>query len=179
MSRIGNNPIAIPNGVSIDIKEPLVKISGARDTLEFNLPSGIKINIGDSVLTVLRAKNDARHRSIHGTVRQILNNMIIGVSEGFATELEIRGVGYQAQVQGKRLLLQLGFSHDIYFDLPTGIKASANRTEIRLEGADKQLLGSVAAKIRSFRPPEPYKGKGVRYKGEHVRSKQGKTVGAK
>ena len=104
MSRIGNNPIAIPNGVSIDIKEPLVKISGARDTLEFNLPSGIKISIGDSVLTVLRAKNDARHRSIHGTVRQILNNMIIGVSEGFATELEIRGVGYQAQVQGKRLL---------------------------------------------------------------------------
>ena len=179
MSRIGSNPIVIPKGVSIDIKEKLVEVSGARDKLEFDLPPGIKISIDDSVLTVLRAKNDSRHRSIHGTVRQILNNMIIGVSEGFIIELEIRGVGYQAQVKGRRLLLQLGFSHDIYFDLPSGINASANRTEIKLEGADKQLLGSVAAKIRSFRPPEPYKGKGVRYKSEHVRSKQGKTVGAK
>ncbi len=179
MSRIGNSPVAIPNGVSIDIEGSLVKISGGNDTLEFSLPPGIKINISDSTLTVSRSKEDALHRSIHGTVRQILNNMIIGVSEGFAIELEIRGVGYQAQVQGNRLLLQLGFSHDIYFDLPEGIKASANRTEIKLEGADKQLLGSVAAKIRSFRPPEPYKGKGVRYKSEHVRTKQGKTVGAK
>lgn len=179
MSRIGNSPIIIPNGVSIDIKDPLVKISGINDTLEFDLPPGIKITISDTTLTVFRAKDDALHRSMHGTVRQILNNMIIGVSEGFTIELEIRGVGYQAQVQGSRLLLQLGFSHDIYFDLPQGIKASANRTEIKLEGADKQLLGSVAAKIRSFRPPEPYKGKGVRYKSEHVRTKQGKTVGAK
>ena len=179
MSRIGNNPINIPEGTSIDVKQKHVEISGSNDTLKFELPPGIKINISDNILAVSRAKNDAQHRSTHGTVRQILNNMIIGVTEGFTIELEIRGVGYQSQVQGNRLLLQLGFSHDIYFDLPTGIKASANRTEIKLEGADKQLLGSVAAKIRSYRPPEPYKGKGIRYKGEHVRSKQGKTVGAK
>ena len=105
--------------------------------------------------------------------------MIHGVSEGFEKELEIIGVGYQAKAQGSRLHLQLGFSHDIYFDVPDGITLVANRTEIKVQGMDKQLVGAVSAKIRSFRPPEPYKGKGVRYKGESVRSKQGKTVGAK
>jgi large subunit ribosomal protein L6 len=105
--------------------------------------------------------------------------MVIGVSEGFTKELEIIGVGYQAKVQGSRLHLQLGFSHDIFFDVPDGILITANKTEIKVEGVDKQLIGAVSAKIRSFRPPEPYKGKGVRYKGEFVRSKQGKTVGAK
>lgn len=105
--------------------------------------------------------------------------MVIGVSEGFTKELEIIGVGYQAKVQGSRLHLQLGFSHDIFFDVPDGIVITANKTEIKVEGVDKQLIGAVSAKIRSFRPPEPYKGKGVRYKGEFVRSKQGKTVGAK
>ena len=105
--------------------------------------------------------------------------MVIGVSEGFVKELELIGVGYQASVQGSLLKLQLGFSHDIFFDVPPSITISAERTSIKIEGIDKQLVGIVAAKIRSFRPPEPYKGKGVRYKGEYVRSKQGKTVGAK
>ena len=105
--------------------------------------------------------------------------MVIGVSKGFQKELELIGVGYQASVQGKRLQIQLGFSHDIFFDVPDSIKISADRTSIKVEGIDKQLVGIVAAKIRSFRSPEPYKGKGVRYKGEYVRSKQGKTVGAK
>ena len=105
--------------------------------------------------------------------------MVIGVSEGFSKELEIVGVGYQANAKGNRLHLQLGFSHDIYFDMPEGISIIANRTEIKVEGIDKQLVGAVSAKIRSFRPPEPYKGKGIRYKNEYVRTKQGKTVGAK
>ena len=105
--------------------------------------------------------------------------MVLGVSQGFTKELQIIGVGYQAQVQGQRLQLQLGFSHDIFFDMPDGINITANRTEVKVDGIDKQLVGAVAAKIRSFRPPEPYKGKGIRYKDEYVRSKQGKTVGAK
>ena len=139
----------------------------------------IKISEKDNLLTVSRSLDTRDQKALHGTTRQILNNMIIGVSEGFYKELEIIGVGYQAIVQGSRLQLQLGFSHDIYFDMPDGITISANRTEVKVEGIDKQLVGAVAAKIRSFRPPEPYKGKGVRYKGERVRSKQGKTVGAK
>ena len=109
----------------------------------------------------------------------MINNMVVGVSVGYAKELEIIGIGYLAQVQGNRLQLQLGYSHDIYFDMPDGITVTANRTEVKVEGTDKQLVGAVAAKIRSFRKPEPYKGKGIRYKGEYVRSKQGKTVGAK
>ena len=105
--------------------------------------------------------------------------MVVGVSVGYSKELEIIGIGYLAQVQGNRLQLQLGYSHDIYFDMPDGITVTANRTDVKVEGVDKQLVGAVAAKIRSFRKPEPYKGKGIRYKGEYVRSKQGKTVGAK
>ena len=131
------------------------------------------------MLIVSRKSDSKEDKALHGTSRQILNNMIHGVSEGFEKELEIIGVGYQAKAQGSRLHLQLGFSHDIYFDVPDGITLVANRTEIKVQGMDKQLVGAVSAKIRSFRPPEPYKGKGVRYKGENVRSKQGKTVGAK
>ena len=133
----------------------------------------------EGVIAVQRKADSREQKSLHGTTRQMINNMVIGVSEGFTKELEIIGIGYQAQVQGSRLQLQLGYSHDIYFDMPDGIVVNANRTEIKIEGIDKQLVGAVAAKIRSFRPPEPYKGKGVRYKGEYVRSKQGKTVGAK
>ena len=118
MSRIGNNPIAIPNGVSIDIKEPLVKISGARDALKFNLPSGIKISIDDSVLTDLRAKNDARHRSLHGTVRQILNNMIIGVTLGFKKTLVLHGLGYKVSIKDQILAFSIGFSHIVYKRIP-------------------------------------------------------------
>ena len=116
-------------------------------------------------------------RSMHGTTRQIVNNIIIGLSEGFKKDLEIIGVGYQASVANSRLKLQLGYSHDIFFDVPEGIKIEADRTTISVKGNDKQLVGSVASKIRSFRKPEPYKGKGVRYKNEYIRIKQGKTVG--
>ena len=179
MSRIGQNPIKIPEGVKTSFEGNTIKINGPKGSLEFTFHKYINIKEMDGFLIVSRTGDGSEHRSMHGTTRQIINNMIVGVTEEFSKELEIIGVGYQAQVQGKRLQLQLGYSHDIYFDMPDGITISANRTEIKVQGIDKQMVGAVAAKIRSFRPPEPYKGKGVRYKNEHVRSKQGKTVGAK
>ena len=135
------------------------------------------INVVDNVINIDRKDDSSVSKSMHGTTRQIINNMIIGVSDGFKKNLEIVGVGYQASVQGGRLKLQLGYSHDIFFDFPEGITIEADRTSISVKGNDKQLVGSVASKIRSFRKPEPYKGKGVRYKDEHIKIKQGKTVG--
>ena len=179
MSRIGQNPINIPAGVNIDVKGTLVKVKGQKGSLEYQVHRDMNISERDGTILINRNSDAREQRAIHGTTRQMIHNMVVGVSEGFSKELEIIGVGYQAQVEGTRLRLQLGYSHDIYFDMPEGITATANRTEIKIEGIDKQLVGAVAAKIRSFRPPEPYKGKGVRYKGEYVRSKQGKTVGAK
>jgi len=179
MSRIGQSPIKLPEGVNIALEGTIIKVKGNKGTLEFNAHKEMTIKETEGVIVVQRKTDSREQKSLHGTTRQMINNMVIGVSEGFTKELEIIGVGYQAQVQGIRLQLQLGYSHDIYFDMPDGIMVTANRTEIKVEGIDKQLVGAVAAKIRSFRPPEPYKGKGVRYKGEYVRSKQGKTVGAK
>ncbi|MFL2983443.1 MAG: 50S ribosomal protein L6 [Candidatus Neomarinimicrobiota bacterium] len=179
MSRIGQNPIIIPEGVKITFEGNCVRVSGKKGSLEFFTHKDMDIKESDGILTVNRNGDSREQKSIHGTTRQMINNMVIGVMEAFVKELEIIGVGYQAQVQGKRLQLQLGYSHDIYFDMPDGIEISANRTDIKVEGIDKQMVGAVAAKIRSFRPPEPYKGKGIRYKNEYVRSKQGKTVGAK
>jgi len=177
MSRIGNNPIAIPGDVTVDLSNEIVSVSGAKGTLSWSIHPNIKIIIKEKVISFERIDESALSRSLHGTTRQIINNMILGVSEGFKKELEIVGVGYQAIMQGSRLQLQIGYSHDIFFDLPEGIKATADRTAITIEGIDKQLVGSVASKIRSFRKPEPYKGKGIRYKGEYIRIKQGKTVG--
>ena len=179
MSRIGENPINIPAGVNIDLKGTLVKVKGQKGSLEYQVHKDMNISEHDGTVLVNRNSDAREQRAIHGTTRQMIHNMVVGVSEGFSKELEIIGVGFQAQVQGTRLRLQLGYSHDIYFDMPEGITVTANRTEVKVEGIDKQLVGAVAAKIRSFRPPEPYKGKGIRYKGEYVRSKQGKTVGAK
>ncbi len=179
MSRIGQNPINIPAGVNIDLKDTLVKVKGQKGSLEYQVHKDMNISEHDGTVLVNRNSDAREQRAIHGTTRQMIHNMVVGVSEGFSKELEIIGVGYQAQVQGTRLRLQLGYSHDIYFDMPEGITVTANRTDVKVEGIDKQLVGAVAAKIRSFRPPEPYKGKGIRYKGEYVRSKQGKTVGAK
>ena len=179
MSRIGQNPINIPAGVKIDLKGTLVKVRGQKGSLEYQVHRDMNISEQDGTVLVNRNSDAREQRAIHGTTRQMIHNMVVGVSEGFSKELEIIGVGYQAQVERTRLRLQLGYSHDIYFDMPEGITVTANRTEVKVEGIDKQLVGAVAAKIRSFRPPEPYKGKGIRYKGEYVRSKQGKTVGAK
>ena len=179
MSRIGQSPIPLPEGVNVDINGTLVKVSGKKGTLEFNAHENMEVLNSDGVVIIKRNEDNREQKSLHGTTRQMVNNMVLGVSEGFTKELQIIGVGYQAQVQGQRLQLQLGFSHDIFFDMPDGVTITANRTEVKVEGIDKQLVGAVAAKIRSFRPPEPYKGKGIRYKDEYVRSKQGKTVGAK
>ena len=179
MSRIGKNPVIIPDGVKVNLLGQLVKVTGPKGSLEFNVHKDMKISKNDGSIIVERPSDEREHRALHGTTRQMINNMVVGVSEGYSKELVIIGIGYQAQVKGNRLQLQLGYSHDIYFDMPEGITVTANRTEVKVDGTDKQLVGAVAAKIRSFRKPEPYKGKGVRYKGEYVRSKQGKTVGAK
>ena len=177
MSRIGKNPIVIPEGVKIELKENLIRISGTKGQQSWSIHANIKAEIKDNTIIIDRIDNTPLSRSLHGTTRQILNNMVIGVSGGFEKELEIVGVGYQASLEGNRLRLQIGYSHDIYFDLPEGIKVTADRTIIRINGIDKQLVGSVASKIRSFRKPEPYKGKGIRYKDEYIKIKQGKTVG--
>ena len=177
MSRIGNNPIIVPEGVVVKADGNIIEISGKNGTHSHRLHENIKINMNDNVINFDRIDDSSHSRSMHGTTRQIINNMIIGVLDGFKKDLEIVGVGYQATVQGSRLKLQLGYSHDIFFDFPDGITVEADRTAISVKGNDKQLVGSVASKIRSFRKPEPYKGKGVRYKDEYIKIKQGKTVG--
>ena len=177
MSRIGNNPIKVPEEVSVNIDNRTISISGKNGAQSYHLHDNIKANLNNDVITFERIDDSSVSRSMHGTTRQIIYNMIIGVSNGFKKDLEIVGVGYQASVQGSRLKLQLGYSHDIFFDFPDEITIEADRTTIAVKGSDKQLVGSVASKIRSFRKPEPYKGKGVRYKNEHIRVKQGKTVG--
>ena len=177
MSRIGNNPITIPEGVVLKVDGGTIEVSGKNGAHSYRLHENIKIKINDDVINFDRIDDSSVSRSMHGTTRQIIYNMIIGVSEGFKKDLEIVGVGYQASVQGNRLKLQLGYSHDIFFDFPDGITIEADRTAISVKGNDKQLVGSVASKIRSFRKPEPYKGKGVRYKDEFIKIKQGKTVG--
>ena len=177
MSRIGNNPISITNDVSVKIEGKNVEVSGKNGSQSFLVHHNINVDLKDGVLNFSRNDDSSVSRSMHGTTRQIINNMIIGVTEGFKKELEIIGVGYQASIQGNRLKLQLGFSHDIFFDIPDGVIVKTDRTSITVEGDDKQLVGSVASKIRSFRKPEPYKGKGIRYKNEQIRIKQGKTVG--
>ena len=177
MSRVGNNPIAIPEGVKVNVDGRTIEVSGKNGTHTHYLHKNIKITLNENVIYFERINDSSVSKSMHGTTRQIINNMIIGVSDGFKKDLEIVGVGYQASVQGSRLKLQLGYSHDIFFDFPDSVTIKADRTAISVEGNDKQLVGSVASKIRSFRKPEPYKGKGVRYKDELVRIKQGKKVG--
>ena len=177
MSRIGNNPIFVPEGVKVNVDGRTIEVSGKNGTHTHHFHKNIKINLNENVIIIERINDSSVSKSMHGTTRQIINNMVIGVSDGFKKDLEIVGVGYQASVQGSRLKLQLGYSHDIFFDFPDGITIEADRTAISVKGNDKQLVGSVASKIRSFRKPEPYKGKGVRYKDEYIRIKQGKTVG--
>ncbi|MBE77415.1 MAG: 50S ribosomal protein L6 [Candidatus Marinimicrobia bacterium] len=177
MSRIGNNPIVLSDDVKVELNDKVVTVSGKKGSLSWTVHPSITILVKENNILFERIDESALSRSLHGTTRQIVNNMVIGVSDGFKKELEIVGVGYQASMQGDRMQLQIGYSHDIFFDLPEGVKATADRTLITIEGIDKQLVGSVASKIRSFRSPEPYKGKGIRYKDEYIRIKQGKTVG--
>lgn len=176
MSRIGNSPISLPDGVSLTQKGDVVEVKGPKGTLSERLPSEISVDSSDGTVTLKRPDDSKRIRALHGLSRALLNNMVTGVSAGFAKELEIIGVGYRAEAAGKKLKLLLGFSHPVEMDVPEGLKVAVEETtKIKIEGADKKLVGQFASDVRSLRPPEPYKGKGVRYSDEQVRRKVGKA----
>jgi large subunit ribosomal protein L6 len=178
MSRIGKKAIELPAKVKVNVSgEGAVSVEGPKGKLEWNLPKQIKARIEGNQVSLERSSDDRKVRALHGLSRALLNNMITGASVGFVKDLEIQGVGFKAAVKGSILDLNLGFSHDIHFPIPQGIKVTvAENTKIKIEGIDRQLVGQVAADIRAYYPPEPYKGKGVRYAGEHIQRKEGKTV---
>lgn len=179
MSRIGNQPIAIPNGVDITLDGHTLTVKGPKGTLSHQLPESMQVEVAADEVKVTRPSDDKEHKSLHGLTRSLINNMVIGVTEGYSKTLEIVGVGYRAAMKGKNLNLTLGFSHPVVMEPPAGIEfETPEPTKIIVKGADKEVVGQVAAEIRDWRKPEPYKGKGVRYEGEHVRRKAGKT-GAK
>ncbi|MDJ0952988.1 MAG: 50S ribosomal protein L6 [Acidimicrobiia bacterium] len=176
MSRIGNNPVPLPGGVEIKVDGPGVSVKGAKGTLEREFDSRISFNVGDSEIEVVRADDNRETRALHGLSRALLNNMVVGVSEGYRKDLEMVGVGYRASLKGKSIELLVGFSHPVMVEAPEGITFEVpEATKISVIGIDKQKVGQVAADIRKIRPPEPYKGKGIRYAGEHVRRKAGKA----
>ncbi|WKN42268.1 50S ribosomal protein L6 [Tunicatimonas pelagia] len=181
MSRIGNQPVSIPEGVSVSRESSLVKVKGPKGELFQHVDADFDVKIEEGELTLSRPTEQKRHKSLHGLYRSLVANMVEGVSEGFKKELELVGVGYRANVQGNILELNLGYSHNIFLQIPEGIKVTAETAKgknpiVTLEGYDKQLVGQVAAKIKSLRPVEPYKGKGIRFVGEIVRRKAGKTA---
>jgi len=177
MSRIGKTPIVVPPKVKVEIKGQKVFVEGPKGKLDFELPRRTKAALTDGILVVSRNGEDAEDKSLHGLSRAILNNLVKGVSEGFVKKLEIQGVGFKAAVQGKNLNLNLGYSHPLLYPIPDQIKVTVEEnTKLTIEGPSKQMVGQVAAEIRSFYPPEPYKGKGVRYSDEKVIRKEGKTV---
>jgi large subunit ribosomal protein L6 len=176
MSRIGNSPIALPSGVEVKINGSDVTVKGAKGTLERTFDARISFTIEDNVVEVIRSNDERDTRALHGLSRALLNNMVIGVSEGYKKDLEMVGVGYRASLKGKDLELLVGFSHPVRIEAPNGVDFEVpEATKISVSGIDKQLVGQVAADIRKVRPPEPYKGKGIRYVGEHVRRKAGKA----
>lgn len=185
MSRIGKNPISLPNKVEISISnENVVTVKGPKGELREHIHPDIKVELQDGMIVVTRPTNQQRHRAMHGLYRSLISNMVIGVSEGYTKELEMIGVGYRCNSTGQLLELLLGYSHPIQFMLPPEVKVEAimekgKNPTIKLQSTDKQLIGQVAAKIRSFRGPEPYKGKGVKFVGEQIRRKAGKTTGKK
>ena len=176
MSRVGKVPIPIPKDVKITLTDSIMKVVGPKGQLSHRIPSEIAVSIEPEQLMVKRPDDHRTTRSLHGLTRVLVANMITGVTQGFEKKLEIQGIGYRADLQGKTLRLALGFSHPVLFPLPEGIKVEVERqTTIMITGIDKQQVGSVAAKIRSFKPPDPYKGKGIRYANEYVRLKVGKA----
>jgi len=174
MSKIGQKIINIPEDVKIELNENSVKVSGPKGTLERQVHNNIKVVIQDNVLTVKPERSDKQSSALWGTWRAIINNMVVGVKDGFVKELEYLGVGYKANVEGDTLNLALGFSHPVYIKAPAGIEFKTEKNSITIIGIDKELVGQVAAKIRRLRPPEPYKGKGIKYKDEVIRRKEGK-----
>jgi len=170
MSRVANSPVTLPSGVDLTLNGQAVVVKGGKGSLEFNVHASVQVSKEENVITFAARDGAKQSRALAGTTRALINNMVVGVSQGFEKKLQLIGVGYRAQAQGKQLTQTLGFSHPVEFQLPEGVTAETpSQTEIVLKAADKQLLGQVAAKIRAYRPPEPYKGKGVRYADEHVR----------
>lgn len=179
MSRIGNAPIAIPKGITVNTQGQTISVKGPKGSLSFTVPEGISFTHESSQIRFSRASNSRIHRAMHGMARARTANLVKGCGEGFQRTLEITGVGYRAAVKGKSVDLTLGFSHPISYPLPDGVSAEVSKEgKLILTAADRAVLGQVAADIRGFRPPEPYKGKGVRYSGEQVRRKAGKTAGS-
>jgi len=175
MSRIGKKPVAVPSGVTASVEGQTVKVKGAKGALQVALPDDIVVALDKGAIKVSPRNETKRARSMYGTARTLVSNLMTGVSKGFEEKLEINGVGYRAAVQGKNLQLQLGYSHDVVFPIPAGIAiATPKPTEIVITGIDKQVVGQVAAEIRGFRGPEPYKGKGVKYADEFIFRKEGK-----
>ncbi|MCW3086406.1 MAG: rplF [Bacteroidetes bacterium] len=183
MSRIGKLPISLPKGVEVSVSDKnVVTVKGPKGTLTQNVDSGISVKNEDSTITLTRATEQKRHKAMHGLYRALIASMVKGVSEGYKTEQELVGVGYRAANKGQLLELTLGYSHNVSFDLPVEIKVTTTadkgqNPKIIMESADKQLIGMVAAKIRSLRKPEPYKGKGIKFTGEILRRKAGKSAG--
>lgn len=179
MSRIGKKPVELPKGVEASVDGQSVRIKGPNGELSLEAHPEMTVKLEEGEIRVERPSDLPRHRALHGLTRALINNMVEGVTEGFSRTLEIVGVGYRADMKGRTLNLALGFSHPVEFDPPEGVSIECpNQTTVVVKGADKQAVGQAAAVIRGFRPPEPYKGKGVRYQGEQVRRKAGKTAGA-
>ena len=175
MSRIGKQPIAIPSGVTITVDPDFVTVAGSKGTLkQFTMP-GVTVKVEDSTAVVTRDNDEQVNRAKHGLMRTLVNNMVVGVSQGFSKKLEITGVGYRVNMQGTDLKFNLGFSHDVIFKLPQGITATTEQNVITISGIDKQQVGQVAAEIRALKKPEPYKGKGIKYVGERILRKSGKS----
>ena len=184
MSRIGKLPIAIPAGVTVTVKNNVVSVKGPKGEMAQTITGGIAVNVEDAQVVVTRPNDEKASRSLHGLYRALINNMVTGVSVGYKKELELVGVGYRAENNGQVLKLSLGFSHDIYVKLPNEVKLETKSERnknplILLESCNKELLGLICAKIRTFRKPEPYKGKGIKFVGEYIRRKSGKSAGAK
>jgi len=180
MSRIGKKPIPVPQGVRIAVEGNTVRVEGPKGQLSQRVPESVSIKVESNILTVDRSSDHRNVRALHGLTRSLLANMVHGVKDGFERKLEIVGIGYRAQLAGKNLQLALGYSHPVIFPLPDGVQAEIERqVSITLKGADKALLGQVAAKLRALRKPDPYKGKGIKYAEEQIRRKVGKKAGAK
>ncbi len=177
MSRIGLKPIVLPEGVEVTVDGTLVKVKGPKGELSRAIDASMTVVVEDGEVIVKRPSESQKHRALHGTSRSLVQNMIEGVSKGFEKHLEIHGVGYRAQMQGKKLVVGAGYSHPVEIEPEEGIEIEVPKnTEIIVKGIDKELVGAITANIRSIRSPEPYKGKGIRYKGEYVRQKEGKTA---
>ncbi|MBL4954573.1 50S ribosomal protein L6 [Neobacillus sp. OS1-32] len=176
MSRVGKKPIEIPAGVTVSLNNHTVTVKGPKGELTRSFNPEITINIEENIVTVTRPSDSKEHRTLHGTTRALLANMVEGVSKGFEKSLELIGVGYRAQKQGKKLVLNVGYSHPVEMEPETGLEIEVpSNTKVTVKGTDKERVGALAANIRAVRPPEPYKGKGIRYEGEYVRRKEGKT----